>query len=606
MSIIMPVYRKAATLLAAIHSVEEQTLRDWELIVWDDGSPDVETAALLATITSAHIRVFRDANQGVVGARNAAIRESVGSYLACLDPDDEIAPTYLEKAVLRLETDPLVDIVYPWVQTSGALHEVWRTVPLDPRLMAQANHIPVCAVFRRAIFDATGGFSQHFSDGCEDWGFWAHAASLGFRGASLSEPLFRYHYSDVDGRDAAARKSLPDFRRRISQLYPNLSTEELPDHPRSRQSGWDHTARCVNVPAGDKSPIVLCLAWFLTTGGGDAVARDLATAFVADGRTVVTFGFSPGPVGAAPGHERMLQITPYVYDVHELARDGDIAGVVLPILRQLKDATIIVIGARWAYKHLDELRSAVPGRCAVVDYLFNHTGHLALNVDSADLVDVTVTASDRLRRLLTDYYQRSGLIRTIYVGITPSAPPSESRLARRRPRFVWLGRQSAEKRPEWFIAAALELGAYADFVMTGDGPLGTLARTQAAEIAALSYLGEVDDPMSVVADADALIITSEVEGIPLTAMEAVSLGVPVISTTVGGIAEFIADGQNGRLVDPTSPDDLIRVLAELIESPETLRQLQRTTSNEGLAARFTRSSMVDAWVDLVGSIRKGQ
>jgi glycosyltransferase involved in cell wall biosynthesis len=60
------------------------------------------------------------------------------------------------------------------------------------------------------------------------------------------------------------------------------------------------------------------------------------------------------------------------------------------------------------------------------------------------------------------------------------------------------------------------------------------------------------------------------ENSPLVIHEAFQAGVPVVGARIGGIADLIADGLNGRLYDPTSPDELARVLQSLIENPAQL------------------------------------
>ncbi|MCB1246928.1 MAG: glycosyltransferase, partial [Acidimicrobiia bacterium] len=234
-SVIMPVYNKGTTLAASIDSLLSQTYQHFEIIVWDDGSTDDLTKTELAAVGSnPKVTVVYSENQGVIGARNAAMRLASGEFLMCLDPDDEVDPTYLEKAVLYLRTHPDVDIVYPW-QATRALDEVWETQDLDPRTIADGNHVPVCAMFRRTVFETTGGFSAAMADGAEDWEFWTHAAAKGFVGRVIREPLFRYRYSDdpTESRDAAARDKLGAIWKRIKTLHPTvewLPRLTKPDH----------------------------------------------------------------------------------------------------------------------------------------------------------------------------------------------------------------------------------------------------------------------------------------------------------------------------------------------------------------------------------------
>jgi hypothetical protein len=101
-SIILPTFNRADTIMRAIRSVQAQSFQDWELIVVDDGSTD-NTMAALAGI-DARITLIRQENQGFTEARNTGIRAGRGDYFAFIDSDDEFTPHHLELCVAFLET----------------------------------------------------------------------------------------------------------------------------------------------------------------------------------------------------------------------------------------------------------------------------------------------------------------------------------------------------------------------------------------------------------------------------------------------------------------------------------------------------------------------
>ena len=103
-SVIMPAFNRADTIVRAVRSVLAQTYTDWELIVVDDGSTD-ETADLASTLDP-RVRVIRQANQGITGARNTGLAASTGKYISFLDSDDEWLPHHLELCVGFLEAFP--------------------------------------------------------------------------------------------------------------------------------------------------------------------------------------------------------------------------------------------------------------------------------------------------------------------------------------------------------------------------------------------------------------------------------------------------------------------------------------------------------------------
>jgi len=108
-SVIVPTYNRRETIRAAIASVQRQTFQDWELIVVDDGSTD-DTASLIEG-SDPRLVLIRQKNQGVNGARNAAMVRARGQYIAFLDSDDEWLPHHLELSVAFFRAHPEEDFL---------------------------------------------------------------------------------------------------------------------------------------------------------------------------------------------------------------------------------------------------------------------------------------------------------------------------------------------------------------------------------------------------------------------------------------------------------------------------------------------------------------
>ena len=107
-SVIIPVYNRAAALGRAIESVLAQTCQDFEIVVVDDGSRD-DPAATVARFADPRIRLFRQENAGGGAARNRAMDEARGRFVAPLDSDDVFLPHHLAAMRTLLEgTENLV------------------------------------------------------------------------------------------------------------------------------------------------------------------------------------------------------------------------------------------------------------------------------------------------------------------------------------------------------------------------------------------------------------------------------------------------------------------------------------------------------------------
>ncbi|MXV64113.1 glycosyltransferase [Natronorubrum sp. JWXQ-INN-674] len=102
-SVIIPTYNRASTLVRAIDSALEQTIDDLEVVVVDDGSTD-DTASVLAAYDEPRVRpVVHATNRGANVARNTGIDHARGEYVAFLDSDDEWHPAKLERQLAALE-----------------------------------------------------------------------------------------------------------------------------------------------------------------------------------------------------------------------------------------------------------------------------------------------------------------------------------------------------------------------------------------------------------------------------------------------------------------------------------------------------------------------
>jgi glycosyltransferase involved in cell wall biosynthesis len=194
-SVILPVYNRAATLRRCVGSVLAQTFTDWELIAVDDGSSD-GSVGVLEAFGEARIRVIRhERNRGPAAARNTAIEAARGEYLALIDSDDEWMPTKLEKQIARLRSGDcdLCGCEY-WLAANGSEQRV--TFPATES-WAEVLHTKcelgngTTLVLRRECAEAVGAMDERLRV-YEDWD-WMLRLVQRFRFSPIAEPLARVH-----------------------------------------------------------------------------------------------------------------------------------------------------------------------------------------------------------------------------------------------------------------------------------------------------------------------------------------------------------------------------------------------------------------------------
>lgn len=159
-SVIMPAFRASKTIREAVDSVLAQGYEDFELLVVDDGCPE-RSGEIALRAHDPRVRLIRQANRGLAGARNTGIAAADGRFIALLDSDDRWMANKLERHVALLERAPQVGVSYC---ASALIGSDGRPLGLAqrPRLKhVTPAHVfcrnPVgngsAAVIRREVFD---------------------------------------------------------------------------------------------------------------------------------------------------------------------------------------------------------------------------------------------------------------------------------------------------------------------------------------------------------------------------------------------------------------------------------------------------------------------
>lgn len=218
-SILIPLYNKAASIARALDTVLAQTYQNFEIVVVDDGSTD-DGAAIVEQYTDPRIRLIGQSNAGVSAARNKGIAEAKGEYVAFLDADDEWLPEYLEVQHQLTEKYPQCDVFatnYVFRGISGnkvpTILRRLNSKDVDFEMtnyfeVAYSSHPPLwtsAVMVCRAAIEDVGGFPVGVRSG-EDLLTWARLA-VKYKIAYCTHPLAVYNLGE--GYD---KKNLPPRR----------------------------------------------------------------------------------------------------------------------------------------------------------------------------------------------------------------------------------------------------------------------------------------------------------------------------------------------------------------------------------------------------------
>ncbi len=184
-SVIIPAYNAAAYICETLDSVFAQTFSDYEVIVVNDGSPDIAKLERVIEPYRERIVYIKQENRGPSGARNTAIMAARGEYVAFLDSDDLWLPEFLSHQVKMLSEDDSLALVYADALLFGDSALAGQTfmqgapsegaVTFESLLRWECAIITSCVVARKQSLIDAGLFDEAFVRS-EDFDLWLRLA----------------------------------------------------------------------------------------------------------------------------------------------------------------------------------------------------------------------------------------------------------------------------------------------------------------------------------------------------------------------------------------------------------------------------------------------
>ena len=597
-SVIITCFNYAHYIDEAIESVVKQTFESIEIIVVEGGSSDLASRIHAANLDRTRVRVLMQGDAHRAGAnRNFGISQALGKYICCLDADDKLAPTYIEKSAYILENSQ-VDVVSAAQQCFGMDNSIYwvLTRPSLEDLLAN-NNVLTCAVFRRDLWERSGGFidtdrkiTGHVH---EDWAYWVRLAALGARFYNMSrDPMLLYRVHSVSLSHSADVLSMSQQRSLIREINRDvindvsisvshkLSAETL--HPQT------DVPAAINSVAGRQYKFTILLAVpYLALGGAERLLSSILQYISQkDVRFIVVTSI---PLESHMGNTQAWfeKATSEIYNL-PLFLPEKLWSHFLNYIIETKSVDLIwIAGSAFLYDNLNQIKSRYPN-LPVVDLIFNTVGHTANNRLRRSKIDHIIVENNQVLSWFIDDGVSPSKLSLMESGIDVSAVRPEMKSDDIRASLTttneellvaFFGRWSPEKNPLLFIEIARKTyGKMAvKFMMSGTGPM---KESVESAIAAsnfptdyFSLLGEVDEIVPYIATADLVMITSAFDGRPIVALEALACGTPVIASRVGGLPELIEDRVTGWLCNPEEVDSFCEALAEACSNPKKLAEM---------------------------------
>jgi glycosyltransferase involved in cell wall biosynthesis len=178
-------------------------------------------------------------------------------------------------------------------------------------------------------------------------------------------------------------------------------------------------------------------------------------------------------------------------------------------------------------------------------------------------------------------------------------------------KFVWLavGRLDVPKDYSNMLNAVSRLSSDSMLLIAGDGPLRSSTLQLAAELGLskrVRFLGLRDDVAKLMAGADAYVMSSAWEGLPMVLLEAAASSVPIVATDVGGNREIVCDGVNGFLVPGKDSAALANAMTAMEQLSDESRRGLGVAGRAHVSRRYSLSAVVDEWEAIYRSLLEKQ
>lgn len=621
-TIVTPFFNMAEFIGETAESVFRQTFRNFEWLIIDDGSTDAKAAQVLDELARRdnRVKVFHRTNAGLAATRNFGFREARTEYVAQLDADDLLAPTFLEKCLWFLETHPHCAWAHSAVIGFGEQEYLWLR-DFKREQMLKENILVPTSVVRRSAHFTCGQYDESIRRGYEDWDYWLSMIEHGFTSQVIPEYLCWYRRRPNSmlakiQKDESYNEWFAEYRRRKHGRLYQSGLPPIPEPP------WpppypliNDDLAFVNQHPTDSRPGVLFMWPWLAMGGADKFNLDVL-------RHLDRTRFRPYAVTTLksenPWWDRFNELTPEIFHLPNFLPVEDWLRFLVYLIRSRDISLLFISNSEYGYLCCPVLKKIFPD-LKIIDFVhieemhWKGGGYAHCSMVASPCLDRSLVSSRRLSETyLTEFARRPEQIAHVYTNIDSEEEFNPERFAagilRREvrcqasiPVLLYMARICEQKRPEILVEMISRLRKRTSLPfqawIVGDGP-------DLPNVKKLSYnLGLSDtcvfwgarrDAGQFYREADILVLPSKWEGIALTLYEAMAMGLPVVATDVGGQRELVTPDA-GVLIPPGAPDEIdrfIEILLYLIEHSDARLKMGKA-GRERVRKYFSLSKMVE-------------
>jgi len=533
-SIIMSVYNGENYLKEAIDSILNQTFKDFEFIIINDGSTD-KSLRIIKSYKDPRIVLISRANRGLAKSLNEGIKKAKGEYIARMDADDISKKDRLQKQISFLGRNKDVSLVVTTVelidQNGDPIQHVWvdDRKAITPKQIEDSMPISDC-IAHPTVFAISKLYKDYqYNDvrSGEDYDLWLRILSDGFKIAKIDDPLlsYRIHEESItlkSNKNGSARKVIyikenflvsqiklrkwgkiekkvlkslkSDYLNYYSELigknyikYPFkalrkavrilIKIKKISPFLRERKI-IKNFALSVHSK-NNKKNVLFILPW-MTVGGADKVALDIASGL----QHKFNWHFITTEIeNDNSWHKIFQEVTKNIVHISDfIIFQSNKSYYIYKYCKNNNIDTIIISNSISGYRALPIIKRRLKN-IRIIDILHGEGG----NNDNGGApkfmqpfetqIDLHITVTEYLKKYLIKTYKNSAdKIKVIHNGVdTEFYKPSRGKPTHNRynnKNIIWIGRFSEEKNPLEFAKLAKNcIKLNLNFIMAGTGPL---------------------------------------------------------------------------------------------------------------------------------------
>ena len=567
-SIITPYFNGQDYIEETAKSVLRQTFSNFEWIIVDDGSSK-EGKEKLQQIEKmdSRIKVFTNSysSRGPAQTRDFGIRNSAKSskYIVFLDADDLYNKTFLECSYWTLETHPEASWTYTDSVNFGAKNFLWRKW-YDVEWELRENILLVSACVRKADLIEVGGFELKEKKVYEDWYLWIKLIKAGKFPVRMNSLLTYYRQkkgtSELKSSNEENKKNalriIEEAKRDIVDYKDAI---QFPKYDYNWEEIKDEIIKIKDTQKSNKINILMIIPW-MVTGGADRFNLDLI-------KRMDRKKFSFTIISTMPSkNEWRRQFEKYatIYDLTTFLEMKDWIGFINYIIKKNNIKLIFNSNSEFGYRILPYLKAKYP-QIPITDFVHMEEWYMRNGGFSRDssimqnVIDKTFTCNENSRNIFINHFKRNeSEIKTIYIGVDEKKfdpqkynkeeiidKINDKRLSKDKIIISYICRIAEQKRPYLMLEVVKKLAEIREnfvVVVAGEGSLlnGLKKNVKKEKLDDFFvFVGNKKNTEEIYAISDLTLNTSIKEGLALTSYESLAMGVPVVSSDVGGQKELI-------------------------------------------------------------------